>query len=33
MRIKAAIFLGLVLTAAAVYGCTLGGVIMLWAIR
>lgn len=33
MRIKAAIFLGLVLTAAAVYGCTLGGVMILWTFR
>lgn len=33
MRIKTAIFLGLVLTAVAVYGCTLGGVIMIWTIK
>lgn len=32
MRGKAVIFLGLVLTAAAVYGCTLGGVMILWTI-
>ncbi len=33
MKIKITLFLGMVLLAAAVYSCVLGGVAVLWVIR